>query len=156
MTALGRDGCEALNEYAAQFFRGDILLSHRPSSPSFWFFNLAIDANAHTFGPSLRALLSAEALTLIDCVNLAAFDPPHTQCDDDAPANPWCSCVDYDFAHAATCRRPALRMWPGHYLSGVACWPCAMGEHAQCAIGCETSGEIHFPETVMRREPVAA
>jgi hypothetical protein len=151
VTKIGRIGCDGLNELAEQFFRGDVLLSRRPSSPSFWFFNLAIDANAHTFGPSLRALLSPEALALIGHVNLAAFDPPYAQCDETSPAHPWCSCVDRAFAHGATCRRSAYSMWPGHYWSGVECWPCALGEHEQCADGCSTVGELHFPETVMRR-----
>lgn len=114
VTKLGRMGCESLNELAAQHMRGEVLLDHRPSSPSWWFAQLANDANAHTFGPALRALLSEDALHLIEKMGIGK-------------GYRWCQCFDHSWR-----------------AGRVLCSECIRDQHEACPICLgDLTGEIH-------------
>lgn len=135
VTKLGRICVEGLNEDAALAFAGGCYLSRRPSSPTLWFFTLAIDGNAHTWGPNLRALLSDESKQLLELVDIADF----------AKATDYCTCID-----EALTTVPFLAKHP-EYRDRCAppCYPCAFGAHDRCSFGCSSVGEIHFPERII-------
>jgi hypothetical protein len=115
VTRLGQMGCGSLNELAAQTMAGEILLDRRPSSPSWWFAQLAADANAHTFGPELRALLSDDAKWLIEQMGIGK-------------GYRWCQCFDHSW-HAGR----------------VLCSSCILDHHEDCPIcRGDLSGEIHL------------
>lgn len=127
VTKLGRICIDGLNESAALAFAGGSYLSRSPSSPSFWFYALAIDGNAHTFGPELRALLSDESRGLLELIDVGDFEK----------ASDYCTCCDDAIRYA----------W--HRIDP--CYACAFGAHDRCNApgGCQRHGEIHFPETIL-------
>lgn len=133
VTKVGRMGCESLNESAALVFAGGSYLSRRPSSPTYWFYTLAIDAKVHTFGPNLMALLSDEAKALLELVDVGEFDS----------ARDYCTCVD-----------DTVRFWGlyGQEHRGriiEPCYACLFGAHDYCSHGCDSTAEIHFPERIL-------
>lgn len=139
VTKLGRICIDDLNELADQVYAGCTLISRRPSTPSFWFYGLAIDGKAHTWGESLRSLLSEQAKALLELVDVGEF----------ASARDYCSCVDDSLWLTLTLRaRPDLRTYRGRAVEP--CYACAFGAHDRCSAGgCLQHGEIHFPETII-------
>lgn len=135
ITKVGRIGIESLNESAALVFAGRSYISRRPSTPTFWFYTLAIDAKAHTFGPDLLAALSDESKALLELLDVSSFET----------AQDYCTCVDESWLLV-----PYLGANPG-VRGGLRepCWPCLFGSHERCCLGCTSSGEIHFPETII-------
>jgi hypothetical protein len=130
VTPIGIIGTDSLNEDAAHFFAGQSLISRRPSSPTFWFYSLALESKTWTWGPKLHALLSDESLALLDRVDLSEY----TQ---------WCTCCDDSLRYGAD------------RGSDVICWPCLFDAHHLCSLDCSSSGEIHFPEKVMQMRQAA-
>jgi hypothetical protein len=133
ITKIGRIGCDSLNESAALVFARGSYLSRQPSSPTFWFYTLAIDARADTFGPNLRALLSDESKALLEFVDVGDFES----------ASDYCTCVD-----------DAVRFWGlyGREHRGriiEPCYACAFSAHDHCSVGCDSSGMISFPERIL-------
>lgn len=126
VTKIGRICTADLNESAALTFAGGCYLSRRPSSPTFWFYTLAIDGKAHTFGPELLALLSDESKALLDLLDVAEF----------ASGMDYCTCLDDQLRFSG--RGPVL----------FPCYACAFGAHDRCRFGCDHGGEIHFPERI--------
>jgi hypothetical protein len=117
VTKLGRIGIDGLNELAAAASTGTWLLNHRPSSPTFWFYNLAISGRANTWRSSLTDLLSDDAKHLLTLVDVGKYEA-------------WCMCADRSL-HAGKCY----------------CLPCLEDRHDECQQSdrCDLShGEIHF------------
>ena len=129
VTKIGQIGVDGLNELAEWAFAGCMLVSRRPSSPTWWFYGLARDAKVWSWGPKLNSLLSERSKQLLTLVDLEEMEA-------------WCACCDEQL-WLGVGMRPAS-------MSPV-CWPCIFDRHDLCSRpgGCDNGGEIHMPETII-------
>lgn len=132
ISTIGALAVEELNRLAEWHWAGYIILSSRPSTPSFWFFSLAIDSDVIEWG---RDHLSGPARELLDLADVGGRGA-HAAED----RNRWCTCDDAEF-HSRSYRGP----------QPDTCWPCLFGCHERCSFGCTWEGEVHFPERLMAR-----
>lgn len=136
LTKIGRICVDDLNESAALAFAGGCYLSRRPSTPTFWFYALAIDGKAHTFTGEMEAALSDESKALLALLDVGEFESG-MDIERTGLGMYYCTCIDDQlrFSGAGPVDDP--------------CYACAFGAHDLCRFGCDRGGEIHFPERIL-------